>query len=80
MALVFIYASHENYSLAEKKILGLGALLHDVGKAKIDSEILTAPRKLTDDEFDKMRSHTTTGHQILSSCKFRCQTMCFAAP
>jgi len=44
--------------------------LHDVGKAKIDFEILTAPRKLTYDEFDKMKSHTTTGHQILSSCKF----------
>jgi putative nucleotidyltransferase with HDIG domain len=70
MALVIGYASHENYSLAEKKILGLAALLHDVGKAKIDSEILTAPRKLTDDEFDKMKSHTTVGHRILSSCKF----------
>jgi putative nucleotidyltransferase with HDIG domain len=70
MALVIGYASHENYSLAEKKILGLCALLHDVGKAKIDSEILTAPRKLTDDEFDKMKSHTTIGYQILSSCKF----------
>ena len=70
MALVIGYASHENYSLAEKKILGLGALLHDVGKAKIDPDILTAPRKLTDDEFDKMKSHTTVGYKILSGCKF----------
>jgi putative nucleotidyltransferase with HDIG domain len=70
MALVVGYASHENYSLTEKKMLGLAALLHDVGKAKIASEILSAPRKLTDDEFDKMKSHTTVGHRILSSCKF----------
>jgi putative nucleotidyltransferase with HDIG domain len=70
MALVIGYASHENYSLAEKKILGLSALLHDIGKAKIDSEILTAPRKLTYDEFEKIKSHTTTGYQILSRCKF----------
>ena len=70
MALVIGYASHENYSLAEKKILGLSALLHDIGKAKIDSEILTAPRKLTCDEFDKIKSHTATGYQVLSRCKF----------
>ena len=70
MALVIGYASHEKYSLAEKKILGLAALLHDVGKAKIVSEILLAPRKLTDDEFDTMKSHTTVGYHILSRCKF----------
>ena len=70
MALAIGFASHENYSLADKKILGLSALLHDVGKAKIDSEILTAPRKLTNDEFDKIKSHTITGYQILNSCKF----------
>ena len=39
MALAIGYASHENYSLAEKKILALSALLHDVGKAQIDADI-----------------------------------------
>ncbi len=70
MALVLGYATKENFSLEEKKILGLSALLHDVGKAKIDSEILTAPRKLTKGEFEKMKSHTTIGYRILNSCKF----------
>jgi putative nucleotidyltransferase with HDIG domain len=70
MALVIGYATHENYSLTEKKTIGLGALLHDVGKAKIDSEILSAPRKLTEGEFDRMKSHTTVGYQILNRCKF----------
>ena len=70
MALVIGYATHENFSLAEKKTVGLGALLHDVGKAKIDSEILSAPRKLTEIEFDKMKSHTTVGYQMLNRCKF----------
>ncbi len=70
MALVIGYASNENYSLAEKKKMGLAALLHDVGKAKIATEILSAPRKLTNDEFKKMKSHTIVGHRILSSCKF----------
>ena len=70
MALAIGYAFHENYSLVDKKILALGALLHDVGKAKVDSEILSAPRKLTPDEFDKIKSHTTVGYQILNGCKF----------
>lgn len=70
MALVIGYAAFENYTLEEKRILGLSALLHDVGKAKIDAEILTAPRKLTNDEFDTMKTHTTIGYRILNSCKF----------
>ena len=70
MAFVLGYATHENCSLAEKRRLGLAALLHDVGKAKIASEILLAPRRLTDSEFDKMKSHTNVGFKILSNCKF----------
>ena len=70
MALVIGYASYENNSLAEIKKLGLAALLHDVGKAKIASEILAAPRRLSDVEFTKMKSHTTLGYQILRGCRF----------
>ena len=70
MALAIGYASHNNYSMEEKRTLALSALLHDVGKAKIDSEILTAPRRLTNDEFDRMKSHTIVGYKILSRCRF----------
>ena len=70
MALVIGFATHENFSLADKKILGLCALLHDVGKAKIDSEILAVPRKLTDEEFETMKAHTIIGFQVLNKCKF----------
>jgi len=61
---------HEKFSLADKKIIGLCALLHDVGKTKIDTELLKAPRKLTDAEFQAMTSHTIHGYEILSTCKF----------
>ena len=70
MALALGYGFHENYSLAEKKILGLSALLHDVGKAHIDSDILTTPRRLSDEEFRQMQKHTIIGHQILKNCRF----------
>lgn len=70
MALVLGYATFIDCSLYEKKILGLCALLHDVGKTKIDIDLLTAPRKLTDEEFDEIKQHTTKGYQILSKCNF----------
>ncbi len=70
MVLALGYAAYEKYSLAEKKILGLSALLHDVGKIKITAELFTAPKKLSDDEFKMMQTHTVLGYQILSNCKF----------
>ena len=60
-----------NYSQTELKMLGLAALLHDVGKTKVDPEILTAPRKLTREEFEQMQSHSLIGYNILKTCKFK---------
>ena len=58
MALAIGYAHNEKFSLADKKIIGLCALLHDVGKTKIDTELLKAPRKLTDAEFQAASSRS----------------------
>jgi len=70
MAIVLGYANFIDCSLYEKKILGLSALLHDVGKTKINTDLLTAPRKLTDEEFNEIKQHTTKGYEILSKCNF----------
>lgn len=70
MAIVLGYANFINCSLYEKKILGLSALLHDVGKTKIDTNLLTAPRKLTDEEFNEIKQHTIRGYNILTKCNF----------
>ena len=70
MALALGYANHANFDKQEKKILGISALLHDVGKSRINTEILKSPRKLSDDEFHKIKKHTTRGFNILSTCKF----------
>ena len=79
MALVLGYAGYMNYPLDKKRILGLSALLHDVGKTKINTELLTAPRKLTDEEFLEIQRHTTMGYSILNNCKFRNKEIKFAA-
>jgi HD-GYP domain-containing protein (c-di-GMP phosphodiesterase class II) len=65
MALTIGFCFHANLSIQETKKLGLGALLHDVGKTKISKEIIRAPRKLTDEEFEIMKSHPTLGNKII---------------
>jgi len=44
--------------------LGLGGLLHDVGKMFIPDEILNKPSKLSADEFDIVKNHTTFGGEV----------------
>lgn len=42
------------------------APLHDVGKIKVPDSILNKPGKLTKEEFDIMKTHTTAGKEILN--------------
>lgn len=44
---------------------GLGALFHDIGKSVIDDAILNKPAKLSAQEFEIIKSHTTMGYQQL---------------
>ena len=46
--------------------IGLAGLLHDVGKMYVPKEVLDKPGKLTDEEFDMIRGHTTLGAKYLS--------------
>lgn len=45
--------------------LGLGAMLHDLGKAQVKSELINKPGKLTDEEFAKVRGHVMLGFEML---------------
>jgi HD-GYP domain-containing protein (c-di-GMP phosphodiesterase class II) len=45
--------------------LGVGLLLHDIGKLAIPSEILKKPERLTPEEWEAVRQHPTLGVQIL---------------
>lgn len=40
------------------------AYLHDIGKQFIPSEVLQKPGKLTDEEYEIMKTHTTIGYDI----------------
>jgi len=47
--------------------IGVGALLHDVGKMKVPDAVLNKPGKLTDDEFKIMKSHVVHSRILLES-------------
>lgn len=50
---------------AEVRELGIGGLVHDVGKMTIANAILNKPGPLTDAEFGRMKAHPEAGHRIL---------------
>lgn len=45
----------------------LASIMHDVGKITIPDAVLTKPGKLTDEEYEVMKSHTVKGVTILES-------------
>lgn len=53
------------YSKEELRVIGMGALLHDIGKTQIPNKIIQKPGLLTDEEFRHMQAHTEIGFRIL---------------
>ncbi|HHW08304.1 MAG TPA: HD-GYP domain-containing protein [Clostridia bacterium] len=53
------------FSRTQLMHLGMGALMHDIGKLKIPPSIMNKPGKLTDEEFAVMKQHTTFGYELL---------------
>jgi HD-GYP domain-containing protein (c-di-GMP phosphodiesterase class II) len=45
--------------------LGLGALFHDVGKQRIDADVINKPGSLTDEEWAQLKEHPTEGLLLL---------------
>ncbi len=55
----------------EIALLRAAAPLHDVGKISVPDHILEKPGKLTEAEFNQMKSHTFIGSLILAGSRFR---------
>ncbi len=51
--------------VSEMRALGLGALLHDLGKLDIPGEILRKPSPLSTEEFNIIKKHPLTAQKIL---------------
>jgi putative nucleotidyltransferase with HDIG domain len=64
-ALLAAFARHLDLGRDTARELGLGGLLHDIGKARIAEQILNKPGKLSDAEFARMRCHVDEGLDVL---------------
>jgi PAS domain S-box-containing protein/putative nucleotidyltransferase with HDIG domain len=66
------YAVAEEMGFESDRIEGLriAATIHDIGKISIPAEILSKSRKLTNTEFNLIKSHPKTGYEILKEIEF----------
>jgi HD-GYP domain-containing protein (c-di-GMP phosphodiesterase class II) len=62
------YRGHRTWTRIEDRLikLGVGLMLHDVGKLAIPSGVLTKPGKLSAEEWELMRTHPKVGVEMLS--------------
>lgn len=51
----------------QTRLCGMAGLLHDMGKVAMPIEVLNKPGKLTDAEFDVIRTHPAEGYKILAA-------------
>jgi HD-GYP domain-containing protein (c-di-GMP phosphodiesterase class II) len=57
-----LLAKRAGFDRRQMRLLSIGLLLHDLGKIFIDPTILNKPGKLTDAEFERMKSHPEVGY------------------
>ena len=65
--LMTIFCRYKNFDVALTKELAVGAFLHDVGKIKIDDQILNKPGKLTVQEFEIIKGHVNHSIDIIKA-------------
>lgn len=55
------------FASVDTELLAKSASLHDIGKIGIPDAILLKPGKLTEDEFETMKQHTTLGRDAITA-------------
>jgi putative nucleotidyltransferase with HDIG domain len=58
-------AKEMGHSYEDLRLIGIGALLHDIGKLVVPREILLKPSRLTNEEYEIMKQHTKYGFDLL---------------
>ncbi|MNX81967.1 Cyclic di-GMP phosphodiesterase response regulator RpfG [compost metagenome] len=70
MSLSLLMGVTLGYTPAQLRMLGIGALLHDIGKNQIPDFILNKPAKLTEAEFNVMKSHPEKGLRLIENYRW----------
>ena len=55
---------------SQMEALRAAALLHDVGKIAVPEYIISKPGRLTPEEFEKMKTHTVVGGELVERIRF----------
>lgn len=61
----YLLAQRCGLTAAESEILRMASPMHDIGKVAIPDAVLKKPGKLTDEEFDTIKTHTSIGFNLL---------------
>lgn len=67
----YILALGLGMSEEEAELLRIASPMHDIGKVAIPDDVLKKPGKLTDEEFEIMKSHTDIGYNLLKNSRRR---------
>lgn len=62
-----IFARWLRFGEEDTRLATISGLLHDIGKTKIPETIIKKPGKLTDQEYDIVKTHPQVGYDILKS-------------
>lgn len=65
MFAVFL-AKEVGFTDTELLRFGMGALLHDIGKCRVDPTIVNFPGRLSPEQFEQMKKHPIYGYEILT--------------
>ena len=65
-----VFADWMHMSAMEKEIATVAGLLHDIGKLRIPEQIVKKAARLTDEEYDVIKTHPMEGYNILFESRF----------
>ncbi len=60
-----------NLNKEDRRILVLGALIHDIGKLEVPRDILNKKTKLTNEEWEIVKKHVQWGKEIVLTTKYK---------
>lgn len=65
--MMYNFSLNLHFSYQEAEMLRLASTMHDLGKIAIPDNILKKPGRLTDEEFEVIKTHTNHGYKILAA-------------
>jgi putative nucleotidyltransferase with HDIG domain len=63
--LMITFGKHLGFDKETLEKIGIGAMLHDIGKMNVPQELLLSDTKLNDDEYELMKQHVVHSRTIL---------------